>query len=194
MIPDTHRLDAGIRLRPTVPSDAASLAVSLARSRAYMQPWEPIRPDAFYTEEGQRERLVALFGDRDAGRAAPWVLADEEDRAVGGFNLSGIVLGPLRSGTLGYWVDVEYAGRGLATAAVRLICEMARDGLGLHRIEAGTVLENAASQRVLAKCGFEEYGTAPQYLYINGQWRDHRLFQRILHDGPPKDLPTAGRG
>ncbi|MFF3393195.1 GNAT family N-acetyltransferase [Streptomyces sp. NPDC002669] len=194
MISDTHRLDAEIRLRPTVPSDAASLAVSLARSRAYMQPWEPIRPDAFYTEEGQWERLVALFEDRDAGRAVPWVLADEQDRAVGGFNLSGIVLGPFRSGTLGYWVDVEQAGRGLATTAVRLICEMARDELGLHRIEAGTVLDNAASQRVLAKCGFEEYGTAPRFLYINGQWRDHRLFQRILHDGPPKDLSTTGRG
>ncbi|MGW2177906.1 GNAT family N-acetyltransferase [Streptomyces sp. NPDC001732] len=194
MTSDVHRLDAEIRLRPTVPSDAASLALALARSRAYMQPWEPIRPDAFYTEQGQRERLATLFADRDAGRAMPWVLADEQDRAVGGFNLSGIVLGPVHSGILGYWVDVEYAGRGLATAAVRRICEVARDELGLHRIEAGTVLDNVASQRVLAKCGFEEYGLAPDFLYINGQWRDHRLFQRILHDGPPKGWPTAGKG
>jgi ribosomal-protein-alanine N-acetyltransferase len=26
---------------------------------------------------------------------------------------------------------------------------------------------------------------APRYLHIDGQWRDHRMFQRILHDGPP---------
>ncbi|MFE7467123.1 GNAT family N-acetyltransferase [Streptomyces sp. NPDC057499] len=186
MTDDIHRLDAEIRLRPVTMDDAAPLAASLARSRAYMQPWEPVRPDRFYTEQGQRERLAGLLADRAAGRAHAWVLADEEDRAVGGFNLNGVVLGPWCSAALGYWVDVEYAGRGLATAAVRRICEVAGDRLGLHRIEAGTMLENAASQRVLAKCGFEEYGTAPRFLHINGGWRDHRLFQRILHDGPPR--------
>ncbi|MEE1767737.1 GNAT family protein [Streptomyces sp. JV185] len=185
MTQEIHRLDAEVRLRPVTPGDAAALAVALTRSRAYMQPWEPVRPDFFYTEQGQRERLAGLLADRDAGRGMPWVLADEEDRAIGGFNLNAIVLGPFRSATLGYWVDVEYVGRGLATAAVRRICEVARDGLGLHRVEAGTVTDNLASQRVLTKCGFEQYGTAPRYLHINGEWRDHRLFQRILHDGPP---------
>ncbi|MEU5819546.1 GNAT family N-acetyltransferase [Streptomyces sp. NPDC047803] len=184
MIDDVHQLDADTRLRPVTAADAASLADALTRSRAYMKPWEPVRPDSFYTEEGQRERLAALLADREAGRVVPWVLCDAEDRAVGGFNLNAVVLGPFRSATLGYWVDVEYAGRGLATAAVRRICEVARDGLRLHRIEAGTVLHNAASQRVLAKCGFEEFGVAPRYLHIDGEWRDHRLFQRILHDGP----------
>ncbi|WP_327710913.1 GNAT family N-acetyltransferase [Streptomyces sp. NBC_00464] len=190
---DTHRVDAGVRLRPVTLADASSLADSLTRSRAYMQPWEPLRPDAFYTEEGQRERLAGALADRDAGRAMPWVLCDAQDRAVGGFNLNGMVLGPFRSATLGYWVDVDLAGRGLATAAVRLICELARDELRLHRVEAGTVLDNAASQRVLAKCGFEEFGLAPRYLHINGEWRDHRLFQRILHDGPVTGEP-AGSG
>ncbi len=149
-----------------------------------MKPWEPARPDSFYTEEGQRERLEGLLADYAAGRVMPWVLCDAQDRAIGGFNLNAMVLGPFRSATLGYWVDVDYAGRGLATAAVRLICEIARDELRLHRVEAGTVLDNTASQRVLAKCGFEEFGLAPRYLHINGEWRDHRLFQRILHDGP----------
>ncbi|MEE4489328.1 GNAT family protein [Streptomyces sp. NPDC050529] len=190
---DTHRVDAGVRLRPVTLADASSLADSLTRSRAYMQPWEPLRPDAFYTEEGQRERLAGALADRDAGRAMPWVLCDAQDRAVGAFNLNGMVLGPFRSATLGYWVDVDFAGRGLATAAVRLICELARDELRLHRVEAGTVLDNAASQRVLAKCGFEEFGLAPRYLHINGEWRDHRLFQRILHDGPVTGEP-AGSG
>ncbi|MFG3140546.1 GNAT family N-acetyltransferase [Streptomyces sp. NPDC048211] len=181
---DTHHLGSGVRLRPVNVADAGPLAESMTRSRAYMKPWEPARPDSFYTEEGQRERLEGLLADYAAGRVMPWVLCDAQDRAIGGFNLNAMVLGPFRSATLGYWVDVDYAGRGLATAAVRLICEIARDELRLHRVEAGTVLDNTASQRVLAKCGFEEFGLAPRYLHINGEWRDHRLFQRILHDGP----------
>ncbi|MCM2413810.1 GNAT family N-acetyltransferase [Streptomyces sp. RKAG290] len=192
MTTDIHRLDAEVRLRPVTADDAASLAESMTRSRAYMQPWEPERPDAFYTEQGQRQRLAGLLADRAAGRVMPWVLVDAEDRAIGGFNLNAIVLGPFRSATFGYWVDVAHAGRGLATAAVRQICALARDELRLHRLEAATVLDNTASQRVLAKCGFEQFGVAPRYLHINGEWRDHRLFQLILHDGPVTGEPAAG--
>lgn len=186
MTDDVHHLTEGVRLRPVTLSDADSFARALTRSRAYMRRWEPVRPDAFYTPEKQARRLTALLADRDAGRAMPWALADEEDRVVGAMTLASIERGPFRNARLGYWIDVDLAGRGLATAAVTRVCEEARDVLGLHRIEAGTVLDNTASQRVLAKCGFELYGTAPRYLHINGAWQDHRMFQRILHDGPPQ--------
>jgi ribosomal-protein-alanine N-acetyltransferase len=89
----------------------------------------------------------------------------------------------LRSGALGYWVDVEHLRRGLAVGMVEHACEQAL-ARGLHRVEAGTLLHNVASQRVLLRCGFEEYGTAPSYLFIGGAWQDHRLYQRILHDRP----------
>ncbi|MEU5168975.1 GNAT family N-acetyltransferase [Streptomyces mutomycini] len=185
MINDTHPLADGVRLRPVALTDAESFAEALTRSRAYMRPWEPARPEAFYTPEGQAQRLTGLLADRDAGRVMPWALADDEDRVVGAMTLVCIERGPFRNARLGYWTDVGRAGRGLATAAVSRVCELARDELGLHRIEAGTVVDNAASQRVLAKCGFELYGTAPRYLHINGAWQDHRMFQRILHDGSP---------
>jgi ribosomal-protein-alanine N-acetyltransferase len=51
-------------------------------------------------------------------------------------------------------------------------------------VEAGTLLHNTGSQRVLERSGFELYGTAPRYLFIAGAWQDHRLYQRILHDKP----------
>ncbi|MFC3236405.1 N-acetyltransferase [Streptomyces nitrosporeus] len=186
MTENVHELTAGVCLRPAVISDAESFAVALTRSRTYMKRWEPGRPEAYYTAEGQHRRLTGLLADHEAGRAMPWVLADEEDRVVGAVNLGPIERGPFRNARLGYWVDVDRAGRGLATAAVRRVCEDARDRLGLHRVEAGTVVDNAASQRVLAKAGFETIGTAPRYLHIAGTWADHRLFQRILHDGPPE--------
>lgn len=59
---------------------------------------------------------------------------------------------------------------------------MARDELGLHRIEASTLLHNAASQRVLLKAGFQQIGMAPRYLQIAGKWQDHYLYQVVLDD------------
>ncbi|MET9430744.1 MULTISPECIES: GNAT family protein [unclassified Streptomyces] len=166
-----------IFLRPADPADAPALAAALARNRAHMRPWEPRRPDAYYTAEEQRARLTAP-GSR------MWLAFHGED-VVGCATLSGIALGPFRSAFLGYWVDAAHTGRGLATRLVGEVCRAAREELGLHRIEAGTVLDNTASQRVLAKSGFERIGTAPRYLHIDGAWRDHHLYQRILHDDPP---------
>ncbi|NEB41751.1 GNAT family protein [Streptomyces sp. SID14515] len=180
-----HPLAPDVTFRPAALADAPSFAAALTRNRAYMRRWEPVRPETFYTVEGQAARLTALLADRDAGRCRPWVLADADDLVIGAFTLSGVEKGPFRNGRLGYWVDEGHTGRGLATAAVRAVCDEARDRLGLHRVEAATVTENAASQRVLAKAGFERIGTAPGYLHINGGWRDHHLFQRLLHDDPP---------
>ncbi|MFI9061241.1 GNAT family N-acetyltransferase [Streptomyces sp. NPDC053429] len=174
----------GVEMRGVTVDDAAGLADTLARNRAYMAPFEPRRPEGFYTEAGQRERIEALLADRDAGRLVPFVLV-EGDTPVGAVNLGRIELGPFRSGGVGYWVDRERAGKGLATAALVEVCRIARDEVGLHRVEAGTLVDNLASQRVLAKAGFEQFGLAPRYLHINGAWRDHRMFQRLLHDDPP---------
>lgn len=51
--------------------------------------------------------------------------------------------------------------------------------LRLHRIEAGTLLQNLASQRVLERNGFVRFGIAPGYLNIAGRWQDHAMYQAL---------------
>jgi ribosomal-protein-alanine N-acetyltransferase len=89
----------------------------------------------------------------------------------------------LASGSLGYWVDHAHLRRGLASALVDHACTRALE-IGLHRVDASTLLHNVASQRVLLGNGFELYGMARKYLFIAGEWQDHNLYQRILHDRP----------
>ncbi|MFD7033428.1 GNAT family N-acetyltransferase [Streptomyces sp. NPDC059917] len=177
----------GVDMREVAVGDAAGMADALARNRAHMGPYEPPRPVDFYTEHGQLERIEATLAEREAGRTRQYVLveADGGGALLGTITLQNIVRGPLCSAGVGYWVDGEQTGRGLASGALAEVIRVARDELGLHRLAAGTLLDNLASQRVLAKAGFEEYGVAPRYLYIDGAWRDHRLFQLLLHDDPP---------
>ena len=92
-------------------------------------------------------------------------------------------MGCFRSASLGYWVDAAHTGRGVATWAGEQVCAEAL-GLGLHRVEAGTVRHNTASQAVLRRLGFTRFGTAERYLFVGGAWQDHHLYQRILHDDP----------
>ncbi|GAA3168456.1 MULTISPECIES: GNAT family N-acetyltransferase [Streptomyces] len=174
-----------VLIRPATVADAAALARALRRNRQHLAPFEPRRDAAHHTADGQRDRLRELVAEQDAGRALPWLLMADDGEVVGAATLTGIVGGPLRSGSLGYWIDAARVGQGLASAAVRQVCAAADAVLRLHRIEAGTLLTNAASQRVLVKNGFTAYGVAERYLHIDGAWRDHRLFQRILNDREP---------
>ncbi|MFG3441255.1 GNAT family N-acetyltransferase [Nonomuraea sp. NPDC047897] len=177
-------LGGGVVMRLVAEGDAQALTDAYARNREHLRRWEPRRPEEFFTLTGQTERVLLQLEQHAEGRLMPWVLADG-DRVVGCLNLSNIVYGPFRSGNLGYWMDAGYTGRGLATRATLQACREADERLGLHRVEAGTLLDNAASQRVLVKAGFQPIGVAPRYLAIAGEWRDHRLFQRVLNDRPP---------
>ncbi|SDR96586.1 GNAT family N-acetyltransferase [Microterricola viridarii] len=174
-------LPDGTALRLLRADDSAALTRAYLRNRAHLAPWEPVRSEDYFTPAGQRSVVLGQLGQYGAGTGFPLVLSDGAE-ILARINLSGIARGPFQSASLGYWVDGEYTGRGIAQAMLQHVVELARDRLQLHRLEAGTLLHNAASQAVLARAGFERIGVAPRYLKIAGDWQDHVLFQRILHD------------
>ena len=102
-----------------------------------------------------------------------------EGSVVGRVTLSDITRGTFSSGHLGYWVSESHNVRGLATAAVAEILDIAFNELGLHRVEAGTIPHNVRSRAVLERNGFVRFGYAPSYLKIAGEWQDHVLYQAL---------------
>jgi ribosomal-protein-alanine N-acetyltransferase len=68
------------------------------------------------------------------------------------------------------------------TDALRTLLLHAFQALGLHRIDAACIPDNAPSRHLLAKFGFQEVGQAKGYLKINGEWRDHLLTSALLED------------
>jgi [ribosomal protein S5]-alanine N-acetyltransferase len=176
-------LPAGYSLRALSLDDAASLAAAYDRNREHLGRWDPARPEEFYALEGQRRSIAERLEAQARGLFDCWVIAAPDGDVAGSANIQNIVRGTMQGGTLGYWVDAGHLRRGVAKGAVEELVERALE-IGLHRLEAGTMVENDASQRVLESTGFERYGVAPRLLFINGAWRDHVLFQRILHDDP----------
>jgi ribosomal-protein-alanine N-acetyltransferase len=157
--------------------DAPVFAELLRANREFLAPWEPVRPEAYFTDGGQREVIRAALEQQEQGSTLPHVIVDDSGSVVGRITLNGITRGPFQSCSLGYWLSASDNGRGLATAAVRDMMRVAFEELGLHRIEAGTLLHNVRSQRVLERNGFVRFGVAPAYLKIAGAWQDHVLFQ-----------------
>lgn len=161
-------------------TDAAELAALVNVNRVFQKPYEPYRDAAYYSESGQRFFVERQLEQYQAGAALPLLIIDD-DRIVGRITLSNVVRGPMQSATVGYWVSEAENSRGLASHALHEMLHKAFDDMRLHRIEAGTLLDNVRSQQVLEHNNFVRYGTAPEYLYIDGAWRDHALFQRINH-------------
>jgi [ribosomal protein S5]-alanine N-acetyltransferase len=133
---------------------AAVLAFELA-NRAYFAASISDRGDEFFDHFA--ERHAALLAEQAAGIGAFYVLVAEDGSVLGRFNLVFTADG---TAELGYRVAQHIAGRGVATATVRELCQLAPGRYGLRTLRAAASRENAASQKVLAKAGFVPAGPA----------------------------------
>jgi ribosomal-protein-alanine N-acetyltransferase len=165
--------------RLITPADAAALAALVRTNREFLAPWEPLRGEDYFTEAGQRADIEQALERHKIGNALPHVIVDSNGAVVGRITLNGIVRGAFQSCSVGYWLSAAAGGRGLATAALREIKATAFGDLGLHRIQAETLMHNTPSQRVLARNGFVRIGLAPTYLKIAGRWQDCLMYQAI---------------
>lgn len=169
-------------------AQAAAVADFYRRNAAHFAPWDPpLPPD--HTAPDVVERALADGADAfAAGRALRWWLtpaptpvgawADAPLRVIGSVHLSGIVRGAFQSCNLGYALDATCQGRGLMHEALAAVIDEAfSPRLNLHRIQAAVRPENARSLAVLARLGFRSIGLASGYLFIDGAWRDHQLFE-----------------
>ena len=166
-------------LRLIAPSDGEVLAGLQLQNRRFLAPWDPVRSEDYFTTAGQRTDIKAALARYERGEAVPWVVVKDDGTVAGRLTLNGIVRGPFLSCSMGYWLAEDATGKGLATTAVQTALTFAFTQLGLHRVQAETLINNVASQRVLVKSGFTKYGLAPHYLKIAGEWQDHLLFQRL---------------
>lgn len=128
--------------------ESAILAFEL-ENRAYFAETISDRGDAFFAEYGHEHR--SLLTEQETGGVAFHVLVADDGTVVGRFNLVDIVDG---TAVVGYRMAQRETGRGVATAALRELCGLARLHYGLRTLRAGTSNENVASQRVLEKAGF----------------------------------------
>ncbi|HXW44905.1 MAG TPA: GNAT family protein [Streptosporangiaceae bacterium] len=165
--------------RLITPGDAAVLAGLLTANKEFLAPWEPVRGAEYFTVEGQRTAIADALVRYRQGTTFPCVIVDGSGMVAGRITLNGIARGPFLSCSVGYWVSQAAGRRGLATAALADIARVAFGDLGLHRIQAETLPDNVASQRVLQRNGFVRIGFAPSYLKIAGRWQDMILYQLI---------------
>jgi ribosomal-protein-alanine N-acetyltransferase len=113
------------------------------------------------------------------GAAAAWIATHETARTGGAeytyaitesgddvlIGAIGLRPGPSEHESFGYWIGRPYWNRGYATAAAQAIIVLAFELLDLDELTASHLARNAASGRVMEKCGMR---------LVRTETRDHR--------------------
>ncbi|TDC67536.1 N-acetyltransferase, partial [Actinomadura sp. GC306] len=141
--------------------------VELAKmSSGFHRPWVNLP-----TSVADFEAYLARFDQ--VGAVGMVVCPRDGDDLAGIVNINGIVRGPYQRGVLGYAAFQPYVGRGYLTEGVALAVGYAFEQLDLHRVEADIQPGNAASIKLVERLGFRREGFSPEFIKIDGVWRDH---------------------
>lgn len=189
-----HLSNGLIRLRRFRPDDIDALYEAATESVAEVHPWMP-----WCHPEYSRDESIAWVQSRQAAwerdEEYTFVIADSRtDRFLGSCGLNQIDRLRLRA-NLGYWVRTNESGRGIATAATRLLARFGFEELGLQRIEIIAAVNNLGSQRVATKAGATRECIARNRMRMHDRQVDAVCFSLIPSDLPayPTEFVAEGR-
>lgn len=138
--------------------------------------------------------LESRFDTHDRESVEAYVggmLASERDLFLGIFDKSlgrhvgNIKLGPIDRrhglGEIGIMIGDRAAwGRGIGTAAIRILEAIAREPLGLRKLTAGCYASNLGSSKAFEKAGFAVEGVRRAHYLLDGRPEDGVLLGKII--------------
>ena len=174
-------------------------------NRIYFASFISDRGDDFFDHFD--EAYNGLLAEQEAGTCIFHALINNDGTVIGLFNLRDLQDG---SAVLGYRVAQDAAGRGVATATLRKLCQVAAEHYVLHTLRAATNLDNVASQKVLTKAGFVPDGPAdlaavggrpgiwyprrlPVHSHLHRRWAGSGLANAALFEEPLLPASSAVR-
>jgi RimJ/RimL family protein N-acetyltransferase len=87
---------------------------------------------------------------------------------------------------IGILLFPEHRGKGLGTAAQRLLADHLFSTTLANRLEATTEIDNVAEQRALEHAGFVREGVLRGRGFGRGKWRDGVMYARLRDDPAPQ--------
>ena len=173
------RVDEHLELRQRMPEDAEELFALTEANRARLREWLPWL-DACTKPEHTRTNIEATLRQAEAGTGLAVCLWHEGRIAgVGGYN---VIDRANLAGHIGYWLGVEFEGRGLMTRANRALISHGFTAFGLRRQAIAAATGNLRSRAVAERLGCVLEGVLREAEMLYGRSVDHALYARTVSD------------
>ncbi len=165
-------------LRRLLPTDAEDMY-------AYARRFEVTEFLLWYPHEScayTKRYLEYLQGRYDMGLYYDWGITPGKDGPMIGTCGFTSLDAASNSGEVGYVLNPDHWGSGLATEAVSAVLDFGFTQLSLHRIEARYLGGNEASRRVMERCGMTFEGMARDAMRVHGVYRDVGTCAILSHE------------
>jgi ribosomal-protein-alanine N-acetyltransferase len=173
-----HLTTERLALRAPVQKDAEAFrAVLVIPDVTRFSNW----PDAPSKVQGERF-LRWMSKVHASGKGCAWIIEDRDTKRLAGAIRYNHFDKKWRCGEIGYELHPDFWGKGLMSEAVAAVVACGHEVFRLNRIEAWTLPDNPASDRVLEKSGFRYEGTLRQKAWFKGAYHDFRMFGRVAAD------------
>jgi ribosomal-protein-alanine N-acetyltransferase len=172
-----------VTLREFRPTDAAALYRAATDPEVIRHMWPPPPTVEAVSRFIKRTRMR-----RAAGEYVCYAVVPQGERDVIGL----FELRPLQPAffrvELGYFMTPQWWGTGVFRDGMRLICDFAFNGLGVHRIEARCSVENLRGNEALRKIGAQWEGRLHKAFVWDGRYIDQYLW--ALVNEPTRSLDS----
>ncbi len=171
-------------LRPLQESDAVAMFAIKSNSLVTT----PYGTEPHTTLDQSKKWIGEVISDYRRGGSMTWVVSLRgADRVIGSCCYWHIDKESLCA-EVGYELYAEYWRKGVMSEALAPVLAYGFDGLGLHRIEACPLADNAASNTLLVRFGFRLEGTLRERVQFRGRFIDQRCYSLLngeLKSAPP---------
>lgn len=161
-----------IKLRPLSSQDAPALFGLIDRNREQLNKfwWERITKTI-----ADSEQFIDVMNALEHGNGAPTrgIVVDEQ---LVGIEALHAIDWEKRQAAMGYWLDTNFAGRGIATRATKKMADIAFGDLALETLTISACESNHASRLVAEKCEFTLTGINTQ-----ATWQSEEAVGRVAH-------------
>ncbi|MDH8679732.1 GNAT family protein [Fusibacter bizertensis] len=146
------------------------------KNKRYFETILPPRPDGYSQFESFIKIMDKLLVEQNQGEYYMYIIRDDKNRFVGRVNLQIYESENGKKADVGYRIDYDSQGLGIASQSVKSIVEKAFNEIKVMEVTAGTAKDNIGSKKVLEKNGFKIVGEEKNVFKIKDKWVDGLLY------------------
>ena len=173
----SRRINDEIDIRLSLPQYAEDIFALTEANRDFLRMWLPWL-DGTRSSDDTRGFIVDQLHRFAKGEAIHvTIFVDGVVAGVAGFNQ---IDKANRIGYIGYWLGKEFNGRGVMTGVVSDLIAIARNNLGLQKVDIRCATGNMKSRAIPERLGFQLEGTLQRAENLYGRWVNHEIYALLL--------------